>query len=66
MAKRRSWALKRKDISFLNDVISSYFSCPSASFANQQDVFCTVTYHVIVFCKGSIKVYENGHYFRSQ
>ena len=28
--------------------------------------FCTMTYHVTVFCKGFIKVYENGHYFRSQ
>ena len=36
--KRRSGTLKRKDISFL-DVVISCFSCPSASFAIQQGVF---------------------------
>ena len=39
--KRRSGTLKRKDTSFLNVVISC-FSCPSASFAIRQGVFCTM------------------------
>ena len=39
--KRRSGTLKRKDISFSNVVISC-FSCPSASFAIQQGVFCAM------------------------
>ena len=39
--KRRSGTLKRKYINFLNVVISC-FSCPSASFAIQQGVFCAM------------------------
>ena len=40
--KQRSGTLKRKDISYLNDVISLFLiSCPTASFAIQ--VFLSVT-----------------------
>ena len=61
-SKQSSGSLKRKDISFLNDI--SFFSYRSASFAIQQSVFL---YHATVFCirKGpSVMLKQVGEFRR--
>ena len=49
--------LKRKDVSFLNDVISLWFSSPTVSFAIQQGAFDGS-------CKGPIELQKKREYFR--